>query len=125
MALVGIALPVIMHCVSISTRAAGLARNRSEATALAQNKLSEMITLGGWQQSASGGFDPPWTHYRWETRSEDWVQPGVKHFEVFVIWDGRDPNNPEFVRVATLIDPATILSGQNPSGGMLGGGLTP
>src|SRR5258708_4861349 len=73
-ALLGIILPVAMQGVSVATGIASTARHRSEAGALAESKMTELIAT---QQYANGGtlsgdFGQDWPDYRWEAQTSDW-----------------------------------------------------
>jgi len=106
--LVGVVLPAIMQGLTLATRVATTAKRRSEAAALAERQLSEIIALGQWQQShQAGDFGPDWADYRWDATAQDWAEgaggagaAGVREVEVRVTWmqSGRE----DFVSVSTL-----------------------
>ena len=54
--LMGVALPVIMSSVSVSTRASGMARRQAEAGELAESKLNELVSTGLSQSTLQGDF---------------------------------------------------------------------
>ena len=51
----GIVLPAAMQGISMCTAASVAARHRSEAAALGEAKLTELIATGDWQYGAAGG----------------------------------------------------------------------
>jgi general secretion pathway protein I len=91
--LLAIVIPSIMKGISLSTAAAGTARQRSEATALAESKLNELVTTGQWQSGGlSGDFGQDWPEYRWEAAAANWEQPSVRQLQVRVLWFARGRN---------------------------------
>src|ERR1700733_2966996 len=64
--LMAIVLPAIMHGFTLSTSAATTARHRTEAAALAESKLNELVGTNQWQNaSQQGDFQPDWPDYTW------------------------------------------------------------
>jgi prepilin-type N-terminal cleavage/methylation domain-containing protein len=92
MTLMGIALPVLMNGISVASHCADVARHRSEAAALAESQLTEIVATGNWQPgaSASGDFSPDWPEYRWQSTVSDWTQNGLEQIDLHVTWKGRD-----------------------------------
>ena len=89
--MVGIVLPVAMEGVSYSMQASDLARQRSEASALAEAKLNELIATGDWQFGGmTGEFGEPWPDYRWGVSASDWqMDSTLKEVSVRVLWTRR------------------------------------
>lgn len=87
--LLAIVLPAIMQGVALATSAGSIARQRTEAAALCQSKLDEIVSTGEWQTSnLSGDFsatDQP--EYRWTAQVQNWPQQqGVQELDVVVSW---------------------------------------
>jgi len=88
--LVAIVLPVAMAGISLATRVAGLAKQRVEGAALAENKLAELIAGEAWQHSnLSGDFGEDWPRYTWTAELEDWEGITVKQLVVEVKWTSQ------------------------------------
>lgn len=116
--MMAIAMPAIMHGVSLALRAADASRRRSEASILASSKLNELIWTGQWQSQTSGDFGTDWPDYTWTAQAADWqptssngsnvvptLQQTMSELDVTVKWgplDGQQytlstlvyPNNP-------------------------------
>ena len=68
--MVGIVLPAAMMGVTLSLRAAHLARHQQEASLLAESRLNEILALRDPAAYAgSGDFAPDWPEYRWEVET--------------------------------------------------------
>ncbi|MEI7766433.1 MAG: prepilin-type N-terminal cleavage/methylation domain-containing protein [Phycisphaerae bacterium] len=123
MLVLSIVLPVAMHGMSLITNAASLARQRTQATTLAQSKLNELMITGGWRNGAqSGTFAEPWQEYQWRMASESWEAPmslasgkALEHVLLEVTFTCR--NKPYQVALDTLVYDDGSTSG-------LSGGLT-
>jgi prepilin-type N-terminal cleavage/methylation domain-containing protein len=108
--LISIALPVVMNGISISTRAGAFAKRRSEAGALAQSKLNELVSTGLWQSTLEGDFGPdaPWNGYVWNAELVNWSSTMgvngsnvVQELDLHVSW--KEGNTPQSVTVSTLV----------------------
>jgi prepilin-type N-terminal cleavage/methylation domain-containing protein len=105
--LLSITLPAIMMGFSLSTNAADLARRRTEAGALAESKLNELIATGLWQSgSQTGPFDNS-PDYQWSASASPWGQGQgvqasniVQQLDVVVSW-GAPPQ--QSITVSTLV----------------------
>ena len=86
-----IVLPAALQGISACTAAAGLARQRSEAAALADAKLAELLATGEWQYGGlSGEFGEAWPEYRWEGSAAAWsADPTLTELSVRVAWTTR------------------------------------
>jgi prepilin-type N-terminal cleavage/methylation domain-containing protein len=73
-ALLGIVLPVAMQGVSIATGIASTARHRSEASALAESKMNELIITQQWANGGtlSGDCGPDFPEYTWQAQVIPW-----------------------------------------------------
>jgi prepilin-type N-terminal cleavage/methylation domain-containing protein len=118
-ALLGIVLPVAMQGVSIATGIASTARHRSEAGALAQSKLGELLATQQWANGGvlSGDFGQDWPDYRWEAQVSEWsvanqlntytsntatVTPTPpQQLDVRITWRGRTGD--QSVQLSTLV----------------------
>lgn len=99
--LIGIVVPVSMRGLSMALSASSHARYVTEATALGEMKLNEMVCYGEWSSSASGDFGTDWPQYRWtcQTQLRDF---GLTEIELEVTWTeaGRERS----LKIATLVD---------------------
>jgi prepilin-type N-terminal cleavage/methylation domain-containing protein len=89
MLLLGIVLPVAMRGVSLALAASENARHTSEATALGEAKLNELVASGEWSAAnGNGDFGTDFPGYRWTFQSvaRDY---GVSELAVTVSWDQR------------------------------------
>ena len=84
--LVGIVLPAAMKGVTLSLRAASLARHQQEASQLAEMRLTEVLALADSSVLAgSGTFAPDWPEYSWEAQTYT-ADFGLTEVEVRVTW---------------------------------------
>src|SRR5439155_80161 len=66
--MMAIVRPAAMQGISLCLGAARDARQRSEAAALAEAKLAQLVATGEWQYGGtSGDFGDAWPEYRWTT----------------------------------------------------------
>jgi prepilin-type N-terminal cleavage/methylation domain-containing protein len=91
--LIAIVLPCIMHGYTLSTLAATISRHRTEAGALAESKLNELIGTNQWQTAQQGDFNPDWPDYTWSSEVNPWGQGQgvqganvVQQLDVHVTW---------------------------------------
>ena len=88
--LMGIVLPVAMHGISLCLASASVARQKSEAAALAEAKLNELVATGDWQYGmTSGDFGEAWPEFHWTGGTSAWSDPTVQQLSVRVFWVGR------------------------------------
>jgi prepilin-type N-terminal cleavage/methylation domain-containing protein len=90
MILLAIVIPVAMRGVSISLAAADKAKHLSQASALAESKLNDLLTQSasggsGGGSSQSGDFAPEHPEYHWnyDSVSRDY---GVTEVQLKVTW---------------------------------------
>ena len=107
--LVGIVLPAAMKGVTLSLRAASLARHQQEASLLAESRLNDVLALGdssAW--GSSGEFEPEWSEYTWESQvmAADF---GLSEVTVTVSWMERGQERS--VSLSTLVYDTPTLSG--------------
>ena len=126
-ALLGIVLPVAMQGVSIATGIASTARHRSEAGALAESKMNELIVTQAWNGGTlSGDFGSDFPDYTWQAQVIPWnaaqnvnnSTPNVsgtstspdtgsainnppQQLDVRVTWRGR--TGEQYVQLSTLV----------------------
>jgi type II secretion system protein I len=116
--LVAIVLPSVMQGISLATAAAGTARQRSEATALAESKLNELVATNQWQSGGlSGDFGEQWREYSWQAEVQSWVEPSARQLQVQVLWTARGRNYD--VVLSTLVysaPPVTSGASATPAG---------
>jgi prepilin-type N-terminal cleavage/methylation domain-containing protein len=99
--LLGIVLPVAMRGVSISLASAEKAKHLSEAAALADAKLNELVSTGEWSGGAlQGDFGQDWPMYRWQAQaaSRDF---GVTEIVLTVTWQQRGQDRS--LNVSTMV----------------------
>ena len=121
--LVAIVLPSVMQGISLATAAAGTARQRSEATALAESKLNELTATSQWQSGGlSGDFGPQWPGYAWQAEVQSWVEPSARQLQVHVTWFARGRN--QDVTLSTLVYTAPPVSTGTTGTGTTGTGTT-
>jgi len=85
-----IILPVVLRGISLATTAASDARRRAEATALAQNRLAELIATGEWQAPGlTGDFGQEWPEYQWAAEVTNWEGTSLRQVQVRVTWWAR------------------------------------
>lgn len=121
--LIGIALPVIMRGFSLSNTAAFMARQRSEAGALAESKVNELVGTSIWQNGAqSGGFDGH-PEYQWSAQLAAWgTGQGVngtnlvQELDVTVTWGHG--NSAQSITVSTLVYQSANATGTGIQGGL-------
>lgn len=117
MALLAIVLPVLNEAISTATHTASDARRRTEAAALAESKLTEIISTGAWENGSAmaGDFSPDWPDYHWTASVGDWTQSGLEQIDVHVTWTGR--NGPRDIQITSL-----VYNGVNAGNGSPGNG---
>lgn len=89
LALVAIILPVAMSGISLALATASESRRATEAAALAQAKMAEIVAYQAWTSaSLSGDFLPEQPDYRWTAEFTNW-QTTIKQLDVHVLWMHR------------------------------------
>ena len=111
--MMAIVLPAAMQGISLCTATAQTARQRSEAAALAEAKLSELVATGDWQFGAlSGEFGEAWPEFKWSAGASDWAgdpNTTMSELSVRVYWVSRRQERE--VVLTTLLVPAETTSG--------------
>jgi prepilin-type N-terminal cleavage/methylation domain-containing protein len=91
--MMAIVLPAAMQGISLCTSTAQTAKQRSEAAALAEAKLSELIATGDWEFGAlSGEFGEAWPEYKWSAAAGTWTgdpNTTMSELSVRVYWVSR------------------------------------
>ncbi len=92
--LLAIVLPAVMKGISAASGAASIARQRTEASGLAEAKLAELVTTGTWQGGVlSGDFGADAPDYRWQATVQAWPQDtttaGLQEIDLRVTWPSR------------------------------------
>ena len=101
--MMAIVLPATMHGISVCLSASRDARQRSEAAALAEAKLAEVLATGDWQfGSMSGDFGEAWPDYHWGAGSSAW-QADSTMTEVYVRVSWERQGLPREVVLTTLV----------------------
>lgn len=111
-AILSVALPPIMYGISVATSVAGAARQRSEATMLAETKLDELVQAinEGQSPGMSGGFDDDHPLFQWSAEETSWDESYLTQLTVKVSWASRNRNME--VSLSTL-----VYDGQGRTGG--------
>jgi prepilin-type N-terminal cleavage/methylation domain-containing protein len=87
--LVGIVLPAVMQGVTVSMQAASRARHQTEAAALAEAKLNELLASSESSViTGSGDFGADWPDYRWDTAATS-RDLGLYEITVTIRWTER------------------------------------
>jgi len=103
--LVAIVLPVVMQAFDVTTSMATLARQRTEAAALADSKINELVGTGDWKLGVlSGDFSPDHPDYRWRADLVNWDTSTLEELDVHVIWEFHGKEHD--YTVSTLVDQA-------------------
>lgn len=104
MMLMAIILPVAMHGISLSLRAAEVAKRTALAATLADGKLNELasstqiVTAG----TTTGDFSPDYPTYQWQATTTA-ISLGLDQIDVQVTWTGVDGQRS--VQVSTVVYP--------------------
>lgn len=107
--MMAIVLPATMEGISMCVSASRDARQRSEAAALAEAKLGELLATGDWQFGAlSGEFGEAWPQYHWGAGATSWASdPTMTEIYVRVTWTTRQQQE---VVLTTLVYQAQLMS---------------
>ena len=104
--LMGLVLPVVLRGASLALGASSHARRITEASALANQRLEEIL-LSGRFTADSGRFDSPWQDYQWSATisSRDY---NLTEIAVEVRWQARSRTHS--VRLVTLAGSASAVT---------------
>lgn len=86
--LIGLVLPAVMQGVSLALFVEDDARRRTEAAALAELKLNELVADESLASAASGDFGTDWPAYRWRS-SQTSGPDSMTELSVEVWWTDR------------------------------------
>ena len=113
----GIVLPAAMQGISMCTAATVAARHRSEAAALGEAKLTELIATGDWQYGATGGdFGEDWPDYHWTSASGNWPSDTtLTQLELHVTWTSRQQDH-EVVLTTLMYNSESSSTGSGSTG---------
>ena len=119
-----IVLPVLLRGFGIAGAIATHARQRADATALAQSKLDEIIATQSWQTGMPSGDEKVGVYtYHYAPTLTDWDsgEVGVQVLTMTVIWD-VGPNETRKVELNTLLwQPGSTIQTNSSSSGLSGG----
>jgi prepilin-type N-terminal cleavage/methylation domain-containing protein len=103
--LIAIVLPTAMRGISLSTRMADYSRRQIEATALAKNRLSELIASREWEKGtlSRGYFGDDFPDYEWSLETTHWEVSPMTQLSVTVYWNLEQPVKDHFVTLSTLV----------------------
>jgi len=132
--LVAIILPVAMSGISLALNVADESRRQTEAAALAETKMAEILASQQWQTaSQAGDFAPDRPEYRWVAQVAEWQgatqgttlgtalsttqgttqSATLKQLDVQVLWNNK--NRERYVTLSTLVyTGSTTTSGTTP-----------
>jgi len=100
--LVAIILPVAMSGISLALNVADESKRRTEAAALAQSKLAEIVAYNEWTTASLGGdFSPDRPQYRWAAQATAWEGTQLQQLDVQVLWRSRGQDH--HVTLSTLV----------------------
>jgi len=106
LALIGIALPVLLHAITTASRMTSVAKRKTEATTLAQGKVEELVATRAWQSGQmSGDFGENFPEYRWSAALANWDATTMQELDVTVTWSlgAREMS----IKLSTLVDTGT------------------
>jgi Tfp pilus assembly protein PilV len=111
--LLAIVTPALTQALGGAGQAASNARRRTEATILAQEKMSELMATGTWQGNAlSGDFGADWPQYQWQATVQAWAGDttgaGLLEIDVRVSWLNR--NQMDSTTLSSIMYPAAQQS---------------
>ncbi len=117
MLLIAIVLPSVMSAISLATGLAGITRDRTEATTLAQLKLNDLILSGNWQTgNLAGDFGADYPRFHWSAAVSTWdaantatFSPTIQELDVSVMWTSQGKTRS--VTLSTLIYSAATSAG--------------
>ncbi len=111
MAIMSIVLPVAMKGIALCSNTASTVRRRSEAGALAEAKLNELIATAQWQSGIlAGDFGTDWPDYSWKAEVQTWTPSNstdngygntVSELAVHITWVSRGAERS--VTLSTLV----------------------
>ncbi|MBI5090998.1 MAG: type II secretion system protein [Candidatus Hydrogenedentes bacterium] len=109
MLFMAIVIPVVVEGISIAGRAGVAAERRREAAQLGDEKLTEKVITGEWQDgNQAGDFGEDHPGFRWELDTSDWDQDTMKVVTLDVIYTVQGVESTE--RLTTLVSEPTTTS---------------
>jgi len=98
-----IVIPVLLQGFNIATDIAGLTRQTSSATLLAQSKLDELVATDGWQGGMAGGSEKIGPDdFTWDYSVDPWSgETNVNLLTVHVEWFHRGTNRS--IAISTVV----------------------
>ncbi|MBL7189555.1 MAG: type II secretion system protein [Phycisphaerae bacterium] len=107
MVLIGIIMPVAMHCIALCAGLGGQARRQIEAASLARTRLTELTVSDDWKTSQKDGdFGKDWPGYRWTAEVSSWTDSTMSQLDLTVFWQSRGKER--MVTLSTLVNPEEI-----------------
>lgn len=109
LAILAIVLPVAMSGIGLAARLAGLTRQRSIASTLAERKLNELVVTGSWNNGATGGDFSGNPGYSWQAATQTCSEPDLPNadlteLDVTVTW--RSTGRQHEITMSTLVYPS-------------------
>ncbi|MCE5280116.1 MAG: type II secretion system protein [Planctomycetaceae bacterium] len=103
-ALLAVMLPAVVMGINTALSAGGIAREQAVATALAQDKMAQLLAENQWQQpTMAGDFAPDRPDYRWQGQLQDW-DGTLRQLDVTVTW--TTASRPRSITLSTLVKTA-------------------
>ena len=88
--LIAIVLPVALRAISLSAANTSLAAQRTEAAALAQMKLNQLIVARDYDIGEQvGDFGDEWPNYQWRSNISNWSGQSLLQVDATVTWVHR------------------------------------
>ena len=104
--LIAIVMPAIMDGVTYATAAGAATSKRSQAAALAEEKLNEILAGQLWESgSLSGNFAPDQPDMQWHVTLQNWqydtTDAGLQELDLTVNWPWR--NQQQSLQLSTIV----------------------
>ncbi len=108
-----IVVPVVLHGMSVASRAGVLGQRKAAAMRVGERVLNDLAITGEWNQGATGGnITEGDTTYAWTMQSATWPSDAMTQVSVQVTFTVQ--GNDYSVSISTLFDPATALAAASP-----------
>lgn len=92
MAIIGVGIVGLMHCMSGTVDAQRRVEERSVAADLLRLKMAEYASTKQAIDGASGTFDPPYERFTWRVQAKATDHSGLFLLVADVTWPGRQNN---------------------------------
>ncbi|HEY4328155.1 MAG TPA: type II secretion system protein [Phycisphaerae bacterium] len=115
-----IVIPVLLEGFNLAGAIARASRQRTDATALAQSTLEELIATQQWQVGTASGQEIMGNiPYNWEASLDPWDnEPNVQTLTVTVTWETPGRHNQVALTSLVYQSQSTIQTTATPGGGL-------